>query len=298
MKLNKEQLQYLSGLAERAAYAAGNIINQYSQGKIEVLHKDRGDSLASQVVTEVDHKAQKAILKILEPVSAEYDLAILTEESPDNGERLEKQAFWSIDPMDGTLAFIQKTPGYSVSIALVAKNGDPMIGVVYDPVNDSLIHSIRGDGIFRNRIPLTIPSLDLELPLVLKTDPSFKKHPWFDETLEGLEVIAGELGLKGAEVQYAAGGVMTACKILQAPNICYFKYSRTGNSGGSLWDYAATACLFHEAGAIATDIYGNSMELNRPDSTFMNHHGLLYAANKDLADRIIALNASLEQKFL
>ena len=63
------------------------------------------------MVTEVDHKAQAAILEILEPTCANYDLALLTEESPDNGQRLKKPAFWSIDPMDGTLAFNKNPRG-------------------------------------------------------------------------------------------------------------------------------------------------------------------------------------------
>lgn len=296
MIFNTEQLKELCGLAVNAARAAGRIISEHSQNEIEVLRKDRGDSLASQVVTEVDHMAQDAILEILEPVSAKYDLAILTEESPDNGERLEKQAFWSVDPMDGTLAFIQKTSGYSVSIALVAQNGDPLIGVVYDPVRKNVFHALRGNGVFKNKSPLIVPALDLGLPLILQTDPSFQQHPWFEETVAGLKLMAEKLGLNGAKVQYAAGGVMTACKILEVPNICYFKYSRKSNSGGSLWDYAATACLFTEAGEIATDIYGAPMELNRSDSTFMNHCGLLYAANQRLADSVMALNSDLEIK--
>ncbi len=35
--------------------------------------------------------------------------------------------------MDGTLAFINGHPGFAVSIALVAQDGTPQIGVVYDP---------------------------------------------------------------------------------------------------------------------------------------------------------------------
>ena len=293
MNLSVDQLQELTKLAITAARAAGDIINRHRQREIQVLHKDRGTSTASQVVTEVDHKAQAAILEILEPTCANYDLALLTEESPDNGQRLKKPAFWSIDPMDGTLAFINNTSGFSVSIALVARNGAPLIGVVYDPVTDNLMHAIRNGGVFKNGNALKIPLMENTQPFVLQTDISFQQHPWFEQTLTGLQEIAQKLGLNGAEIQYAGGGVLTACKILDAPNTCYFKYPRSNNSGGSLWDYAATACLFHEAGAVATDIYGQPMDLNRADSTFMNHRGLLYAAHQTLADYIMALHKKL-----
>jgi 3'(2'), 5'-bisphosphate nucleotidase/myo-inositol-1(or 4)-monophosphatase len=293
VNLNVDKLQELTQQAIIGARAAGDIINRHYQNKIQVHHKDRGTSVASQVVTEVDYKAQAAIVEVLEPSCANDGLGLLTEESPDTGQRLKKAAFWSIDPMDGTLAFINNTPGFSVSIALVARNGTPLIGVVYDPVTDNLMHAIRGRGVFKNGKTLQIPAMTFTQPLILQTDVSFQQHPWFEQTRVGLQDIAQKWGLSDAEIQFAAGGVLTACKILEAPNTCYFKYPRTDNSGGSLWDYAATACLFHEAGAVAADIYGQAMDLNRADSTFMNHRGLLYAAHQALADDIMGLHKKL-----
>jgi 3'(2'), 5'-bisphosphate nucleotidase/myo-inositol-1(or 4)-monophosphatase len=294
--LTDETLSTLSQLAIFAATAAGEIIARHYQEPVEVRHKDRGDSIASQVVTEIDHRAQAAILEIIEPSCDRFNLAMLAEESTDSGERLTKPAFWSIDPLDGTLAFIRQQPGFAVSIALVTREGEPLIGVVLDPVEKHLCHAVRGGGIFKNGRPLTIPALRTDRPLVLQTDPSFQRHPWFDKTRDGLETIARKLGLPGAEIRYAAGGVMTACQILENSNICYFKYPRSTESGGSLWDYAATACLFHEAGGIATDIHGQPMALNRRGSTFMNHHGLLYAATPELAAHIRALHRRLSAK--
>ena len=82
------------------------------------------------------------------------------------------------------------------------------------------------------------------------------------------------------------GAAMNAMWALQSAPACYFKFARSGNSGGSLWDYAASACIFHEAGAIATDISGDPLDLNRADSTFMNHRGILYTTDETLAQRI------------
>jgi len=53
-----------------------------------------------------------------------------------------------------------------------------------------------------------------------------------------------------------------------------------------LWDYAATACLFNEVAGVACDIHGESLDLNRPDSAFMNHRGIIYASNQQIAGRI------------
>ena len=289
MSLSAEQLRALAERAEAAARAGGAVINAHRGKGVQARHKEVGTSAASQVVTEVDHKAQAAILEILEPTLDEYGLALLTEESADDGGRLVKPAFWSVDPMDGTLAFVEDTPGFAVSIGLVARDGSPLIGVVYDPVGDVLYRAVRGEGASRDGRPLRAPELDPVQPLVLRTDYSFQKHPWLEATRDGLEEIARDLGLNGARIEFHIGAVMNACRVLETANHCYFKYPREGESGGSLWDYAATACLFAEAGAVASDIEGRGMELNRVGSTFMNHRGVLHTGSPDLAERIVAL---------
>ena len=98
-------LQLLAESAVVAARTAGRIISRYSNQEIEVEHKDGGHTYASQVVTEVDRKAQDAILEILNPSCDEYDFALLTEESEDDHSRFQKDYFWCIDPLDGTLPF-------------------------------------------------------------------------------------------------------------------------------------------------------------------------------------------------
>ena len=80
-------LNWLTTHAVNAAYDAGNLIKHYQDVDVEVLHKERGDTYASQVVTEVDQKAQDAILRILHPTCCEFDLALLTEESEDDRSR-------------------------------------------------------------------------------------------------------------------------------------------------------------------------------------------------------------------
>ncbi len=291
--MNNINLQELCQLAKVAARAAGEIINTYYLRNVDVQYKAVGSSTASQVVTEVDHKTQAAIVDILLPSCKKFDLALVAEESIDDELRQQKQAFWCIDPMDGTLAFINKTAGFSVSIALVAKNGKALIGVIYDPLTDGLYHAIDGQGAYKNGKLLRPPELSSEQPLILRTDPSFETHPWMEQTLAGLQSIAERLGFKGAEIQYDAGAVLKAIHIFDHLNSCYFKYPRKENSGGSIWDYAATACLFNEAGAIATDISGLPFELNRVGSTFMNHHGVLYCGQQKLADEIIGLYKKL-----
>ena len=135
MKLSLKDLEDLCIIAINAAQKAGNIIASYANTNIAVQNKAGGDSIASQVVTEVDVKSQKIIVNELRESMAKYDLALLTEESPDDNSRLEKDYFWCVDPMDGTLAFIERTPGFAVSIALVSRNGGSPTGCCLRSVN-------------------------------------------------------------------------------------------------------------------------------------------------------------------
>ena len=279
----------LTQQAVKAALKAGGVIHSYQDREVDVIHKEGGDTYASQVVTEVDRKAQDAILEVLEDSCHAQGIAVLTEESEDNRARLEKEYFWCIDPMDGTLPFIRGEAGYSVSIALVARNGSPQIGVVYDPVHDVLWQATKGQGVQRNGEAWTLQSSGEVLTFTY--DRSFIDRPEREKVLKELEVYANSLGLKGVVATQFGGAVINACHALEHAPGCHFKFSKPQEGGGSLWDYAATACLYEEAGAVVSDVFGNPLDLNQPDSTFMNHRGALYATNKDLASLIRTFTA-------
>lgn len=272
MKCTATDLNKLAEYAIEAARRAGKHISETRP--MDVQRKEGGDNLASQVVTEVDRQAQDIILQSLEPTFAGFDLALLTEESEDDGSRLEKDWFWCIDPIDGTLPFIEGLPGYAVSIALVSREGVPHIGVVYDPVEHTLYHAVKGQGAFRSSEPWRIRKPGARLHIF--TDRSAVEQPMFTKANEILK----------AEVTSHGGGVMNAMWVLENAPACYFKFPKPEAGGGSSWDFAATACIFHEMGAVATDIHGAPLELNDPESTFMNRRGALYATDRELAHRI------------
>jgi len=245
------------------------------------------DSLASQVVTEVDLKAQETILAVLSPTLIKYDLALLTEESTDDKSRFEKDYFWCIDPMDGTLAFTEKTPGYSVSIALVSKSGEPQLGVVFDPVAKTLYHAILKQGAFKNKQPWK-PELSFrnKATFNLNIDRSYILHKNYKKSIVEIEKIAHKFDIEKIEIQNYAGAVLNAIWTLEKAPGCYFKLPKTTIGGGSLWDFAATACIVKEAGAYGTSFNGSVLDLNRKDSTYMNHKGVLYASDQTLAIEI------------
>ncbi|UDQ98845.1 inositol monophosphatase family protein [Lentisphaerota bacterium WC36G] len=285
MKLSSKELQVLTQIAINAATSAGEAINRYDCKDLVVQNKYGKTSLASQVVTEVDILSQKIILEILKPTLKEYDLAVLAEESSDDKQRLENDFFWCIDPLDGTLPFINQKAGYAVSIALVSREGVPFIGVVFDPLTKILYHAIKGQGVFRNNESWFINADSEVKQLTITTDYSLINSDNFKSFCKKLEKIAIKLGYDELNILDAGGAVMNALWVLEQSPGCYVKYPKP--KGGSLWDYAATAAIYQEFGAVACDIYGSPLELNRPDSTYMNHNGIIFANDDKIAQAIV-----------
>ncbi len=297
MKLSTSDLSELADLAILAASQAGQMIARSRPREIQ--YKDmqataRDKSLASQVVTEIDRHSEDIILGILTPTLERFELGLLTEEQDDDGGRLTNDYFWCIDPLDGTLPFIEGSHGYAVCIALVGSDGTPVIGVVFDPVEATVLHAISEVGAFRNHRPWPTGKRPWGDVLSVFADRSFLVSDDHDVVVDALGQIARDMGLAGLRLHATSGAVMNACGVLANPPACYVKYPRpTNGGGGSLWDFAATACLFYEVGAVATDIHGGPLDLNRADSSYMSHRGVLFATDEVLAQRIRAIDRGL-----
>jgi fructose-1,6-bisphosphatase/inositol monophosphatase family enzyme len=261
MQLTKQDLDDLMQCAMTAAREAGTFIQASAVKGIKV----------------------QLIREALQPTCTRYDLALLTEETTDDKARLQKHAFWSVDPLDGTLAFIESRPGYSVSIGLVARDGTPLIGVVYNPVTDILYSAGRGQGAQRQGEPWQ-PSTSAQegRRFTLVFDRGFDQRDYYAQVSAALNALAGRHGFEGVQTVEGYGAAMNAMQVLENPPGCYFKLPKPQLGGGSLWDFAASAAIFNACGAVACDFYGQPLALNRADSTFMNHRGVLFASESTL----------------
>lgn len=261
-------------VACNAAKAAGAIVNLYRKKNLTIHTKMLDVSLASQVVTEADIASQNEILKFIEPVALKYKHAILAEESEDSKERFEKDYFWCIDPLDGTLPFSEGRDGFSVSIALVRKDGVPVIGVVYQPWSGDLYYAVKGQGAHKNKQPLQVATSGCSDTLHLYSDRGFDSHPDFNSLYSYYDSK-----YPANQILYRGGAVTHALCALEDPWGMYYKLPKKQLGGGSLWDYSATACIMREAGGYASDAMGNQLPLNKKNSLFMNDCGIIFASS-------------------
>jgi fructose-1,6-bisphosphatase/inositol monophosphatase family enzyme len=266
---------YLRSSAERAARAAGAIIRQNLELKPKVERKQGGSSLASQVVTAVDKAAEKAILEILKPTCEKYDLALLSEEDEDDGSRFEKDYFWCIDPLDGTLAFIEKRADFAVSIALVAQDGTSIMGVIYDPSRDILYSAVKGEGAYKNGARWQSSRKANILTYV--TDHPIEKAVGSDTITAIIDQKVKELGLTGHQIISGGGLVINAMRTAENPPALMLKIPKAQKGGGSLWDYAASVCICQELGmTVRCFSEAKPLPLNKKTSSFLNQEGMYF----------------------
>lgn len=314
MKLTHKDLKALCIIAKQAAVKAGNMIESHlsvdhEKLDIQINSKKVGSSRASQIVTEVDLRSEKIILDILNPTLAEYDLALLSEESIDDLSRFEKDYFWCIDPLDGTLAFTESKPGFSVSIALVSKDGKSQIGVVYDPSTQSLYSAVEGQSVLRNGRKWKVRTKNVAsgtnrqnngseklkvLTIIAETNLIENKD--FQVIKNRLEYFVKALGWKGIKLMEGAGAVLNACKVIENAPAVYFKLPKPTEGGGSTWDFAATCAIFETLNASVSDVFGEPLILNVEGATFMNLCGVLYASEQRLSTEVIRIYAELIHK--
>lgn len=292
MKLNTKDLDTLCKQAVNAATGAGQIILNHFKKVSGVSYKKSGSSEASQIVTEADYESEAFILSALEKSIADYDLGLLSEESSDNDSRHQKDYFWCIDPLDGTLPFSRGISGFAVSIALVSRQGKPVIGVIYDPLQQNLYYSISGQGAYQNHRLFRLPD-DSKSKFSLFIDDSFFKLSDANQRLQNYNRLLQKSNYPALNLNHnSAGAVSKAISVLENPPAVYLKPPRPEPGGGSIWDFAATAALFNELNAAAKDCSGQPLELNPEESVFMNHSGVLFASNHGILSLMLGSSFS------
>lgn len=127
--------------AMKAALAAGEAIMEVYRKPVikQELKRD------FTPVTEADRTAHRLITESLLPLG----FPVLSEEGSKvkYEERREWQAFWLVDPLDGTKEFIRKNGEFTVNIALI-RGKKAVIGVLYVPFSDLMYFADKEMGAF------------------------------------------------------------------------------------------------------------------------------------------------------
>lgn len=247
-------------VALRLAHEAGAAIMDFYNTSFIVEEKLGLDNF-TEPVTEADRQASRIIVSGLQ---TEFpDDGVLSEEETDDATRIDKKRVWIIDPIDGTNGFVQKLGDFAVQIGL-AIEGEPALGVVYEPLIKRLFWAVKGRGTWLkmpNREPQRLIVSDKTdfAEMILAASRSHRSPR--------MSQVAELLGLK-EEIQRGSVGVKVGLLAMRECDLYIHLSPRTKQ-----WDTCAPQIILVEAGGIMTDLFGEKIIYNTPD--VQNHNGVV-----------------------
>jgi len=244
----------LSGLlapVEALARQAGAVILRVYGGDFAVQHK-----ADKSPVTAADELAEAVIVPGLRALAPAWP--VVAEEAVSRGECPGAGAlFWLVDPLDGTREFVARNGEFTVNIALVA-DGEPVLGVVYLPVQDRLYAGLAGQGAWLEDATGRRPIRCRVLPGEGLTVASSRAHgddAALDAFLQGRQVAA----------RLAAGSSLKFGLLAEGRADAYPRFGRTME-----WDTAAGHAVLAAAGGSVCDLQGRPLRYGKPG--FENPH--------------------------
>lgn len=127
-------------------------------------YKRLEENLGKEVKLIADRELNSVMLQKLKKLSS---FNILSEE---NDEKVLNQNDynWILDPLDGSFNYLRGIPIYCISLGLW-KGLEPVLGVIYDLTQDDIYHGIIGENAYKNKIKISVSSVNISSDAVLCT---------------------------------------------------------------------------------------------------------------------------------
>jgi len=217
------------------AVDAGRLIMEHFHPEIMVQRK-----IDSSPVTIADQLANQWIVERLQlltphiPIVAEEDEHFPVEAAP---------IFWLVDPLDGTRAFINGEPEFTVNIGLIVNNM-PVLGIIYAPPQDLLYYGGQTLGAYRKeagaataQITARAPPADGLVVVKSKSHPSIKTKAYLDTlTIKAMRPVSSSIKF---------------CMVAEGSADIYPRFGRTME-----WDTAAGHAILDAAGGRVETLEG------------------------------------------
>ncbi len=231
-------------VAVSVAKKAGNLLKKSFRRAHTVSYKD-----AHNVVSESDVQAEKIIMAGIKKKFPTHD--IFSEEAGMDAQG--SDFLWIVDPLDGTTNFTRAVPHFCVSIAL-AKKGQVVLAVVYNPITGEIFTAEKGKGAFLNGKKISASGLDdISKAVVLVNRGASKEEKVrytkiFDLLYKHVRSIR-VYGSTALDLCYTAAG----------------RFEAVIDNGCEFYDCAAGNLIAMEAGAMVTDFKGSRWAVKKSD---------------------------------
>jgi myo-inositol-1(or 4)-monophosphatase len=139
MRLNSPQINLITRACMKASRS---LIRDFGEiENLQVSTKGPGD-----FVTSADKRTEKILIDELQKAHPEY--GIITEEAGIINKSNTKNR-WIIDPIDGTLNFLNSIPQFAISIGY-EEDGEIICGVIFNPIMNEMFCAEKGNGAYLN----------------------------------------------------------------------------------------------------------------------------------------------------
>ena len=194
--------------------------------KHEITSKNEND-----YVTDSDKKAEMIIRSEIEK---EYpDDEIIGEEYGVSGQ---SDSVWIIDPIDGTVDFMNSFPLFSVSIAYKEK-GELIFGVVSIPMQKEVFYAKRGSGSYLNGKKIVSSTIKADKALAIMVPPH-RHHEHLDSYIKEMRRLYEVY----SDMRSLGSAAVSLCYLASGRVSCYYeKFLK-------IYDVAAGIVIAGEAG--------------------------------------------------
>ncbi|MEM6799618.1 MAG: inositol monophosphatase family protein [Planctomycetota bacterium] len=241
-----DDVERLALVARKAAETGGEELLRW-RGRFETRSKGPSD-----YVTDADVAAQAAIRAVLATECPDH--LFVGEESADSNpqEIPNDRVCWVVDPLDGTTNYLHDFPSFAVSIAAVL-DGDPIAGVILDPLRQEVFSASKGGGAWLNDERLETSGVEkladalvaISLPASVQADsPDLVDFVRIAPRCQAVRRI----GSAALNLAYVACGRLDAY------------WAREIHP----WDIAAGILLMREAGGSVSDAEGSPASVWKP----------------------------------
>ena len=139
MRLNSPQINLI---VKACMKASRSLIRDFGEiENLQVLAKGPGDFVSS-----ADKRTEKILIDELQKAHPNY--GIITEETGIIN-KSNTQNRWIIDPIDGTMNFLNGVPQFAISIGY-EEDGEIKCGVIFNPIMNEMFCAEKGNGAYLN----------------------------------------------------------------------------------------------------------------------------------------------------
>ncbi len=243
-------------IMQYAARKAGNLLMQYFHKNVVTSYKS---SSHQNLVTEVDELSQRIIY---ETISHSLKLHGIKDDQIGfigEEEQLRKQGkhLFVIDPIDGTTNYLSGIDYFGISIAYFLDR-NLQIGVINDPVRDTLYYAEKGKGTYKvggnKHTKLSVKYLNFKKSLIVTHLSNKYKNLRKDITEFTLKIFPLVKGVRELN-----------CTVLDYCHVADNVFQSVIYPSDSIWDFSAAKLIVEEADGVFTDWKGKEIVFDFDD---------------------------------